>query len=78
LTRKYTEPFGANTAASGSVLTIYREPLASSSTLFFKDFHPMREMRSKRDDEKSRGARKGQLNLLLFQELGADRFRIHQ
>lgn len=38
----------------------------------------MREMRSKRDNEKSRGARKGQLNLLLFQELGADRFRIHQ
>ena len=78
LTIRHTKLFVANTAASGSVLTIYGEPLASRRTLFFKDFRPMRKRRSNQDDEKSRSARKGRLNSLLFQELGAGRFRIHQ
>jgi hypothetical protein len=78
LTINHTELFVTNTAASGWVLTIHGEPLAGSSTLFLQDLRPMREIRSNRDDEKSRGARKGPLNLLLLQELSADRFRIHQ
>jgi len=38
----------------------------------------MREVRLKSSDERSKGARKGPLNPLLFQELDASRFRIHQ